>query len=237
MLWYPQTLVFIFHGHAAVQMRDSQLLHAKDTDQLRREGISGECPAHPLLEAEAAAAACSEQCPAGFSVSQRMRPHKLTGQFVPEFGQSHHKKAFYPLYFIFVPRACTSLWQMCAVPCLGEWCSTGGHKEVPAAPASCPVGNRALGSSRHWCLLFPHVCGELEAFSIQRKRQHNLVILHGNSVREVLSGFLLKIRSSKLQYHFWGVGGNVLFQVLCVQVMYQNVCSSVGNIQNYSYKS
>lgn len=71
MLWYPQTLVFIFHGQVAVQMRDSQLLYAKDTDQLRQEGISEEYPAQPLLKAEAAAAGCSERCPAEFSVSQR----------------------------------------------------------------------------------------------------------------------------------------------------------------------
>lgn len=72
MLWYPLTLVFIFHGHVAVQMRDSQLLYAKDTDQLRQECMSGECPAQPLLKAQAAAAGCSEQCPAGFSVSQSL---------------------------------------------------------------------------------------------------------------------------------------------------------------------
>lgn len=72
MLWYPQTLAFIFHGHVAVQMRDSQLLYATDTDQLRQECISGDCPAQALLEAEAAAAGCSEQCPAEVSVSQSL---------------------------------------------------------------------------------------------------------------------------------------------------------------------
>lgn len=92
----------------------------------------------------------------GFQFLRGWRLHKLTSQSVPEFDQPHHKKSFPPLYFIFVPRAHTCLWQMCALPCVGEWCSTGGHKEVPAgATKMCPVGKRAPASSRQWCLPVP----------------------------------------------------------------------------------
>lgn len=120
MLWYPQTLLFIFHGHVAVQMRDSQLLYAKDTDQLK-QGIPGEYPAQPLLEAEAAAAGCSEQCPAGFSVSWRMETPQAHQSVFARVWPASPQESFFPLYFVFVPRAHTSLRQMCAVPCMGEW--------------------------------------------------------------------------------------------------------------------
>lgn len=69
------------------------------------------------------------------------------------------------------------------------------QRSVAAAPAPCPVGKRALGGSSV-VSPFLHVCGEAEAFSIQRERQHSLEKLHGNSGREIFSGFLLKIRNS-----------------------------------------
>lgn len=61
------------------------------------------------------------------------------------------RKLLSPVFHL-VPRAHTCLWQMCAVPCMGEWHSIGGHKEVPGGAmkmCSCCSSPHALWERGH----------------------------------------------------------------------------------------
>lgn len=96
----------------------------------------------------------------GFQFLRVWGLYKLTSQSVPEFAQPHHKKAFFPPILHFIAQDTDLPVADVCCPLYGRVVQHRCHKEVPtgakrcvaAAPASCPVGKRALGGNRQRCL-------------------------------------------------------------------------------------
>lgn len=161
MLWYPQTLVFIFHVHVAVSNEGFPTSSCK-TQSSKKAYLESIQP-NPCSRQRQLQQVAQGSVQLGFQFLRGWRLHKLTSQSVPEFDQPHHKKAFSPLYFIFVSEhipACgrcvlSLVWEDGAAQVATEKCLQVLRRCVAAAPASCPVGRRALGTSRQWCLPFP----------------------------------------------------------------------------------